>query len=636
MAVICTAGHVDHGKSTLVQALTGTHPDRLKEEREREMTIDLGFAWFELPGVGPVGIVDVPGHRDFIENMLAGVGGVDAALFVIAADEGLMPQTREHLAILDLLGVAAGVVALAKCDTVQDPDWLALVTAEIHEALLPTALSGAAVLPVSAVTGAGIPQLLAALQHVLAQRPARADTGRARLPVDRVFTLPGFGTVVTGTLLGGSLELGAEVSVLPAGLRARVRGLQTHRAALPLVRPGNRVAVNLSGVATTQVRRGDVVAQPDTLLPTRLLDVQYRHLPEGHGTRALRHNTQVKVFVGAAEVLARVRCLGLRQVVPGESGWLQLVLQQPVAVSVGDRFILRLPSPSTTIGGGVVVDAQPRRLHRSSDAAVVVRLAALATSEPAELLLAAVRTLGVCELAEAVERAGLSPEQTAPAVQALTARAALLALGSAQPDGAPALLAAVELGQQFSERAARELRDFHIAYPLRSGMPREELKSRMGQTVRAFNALLEHAGVQGLIVDERSTVRLADHSVRFTAQQQAQVEALLARFVGGLAGTLPSRKESVEAVGDVVLQALLAQGRLHALSAEVLVPDVVYAQMLETVRQEAGAQGSITVAALRDKLHTSRKYALAMLEHLDARGITQRRGDERVLREPRS
>ncbi|MQC25128.1 MAG: hypothetical protein DWG81_04195, partial [Chloroflexi bacterium] len=239
-------------------------------------------------------------------------------------------------------------------------------------------------------------------------------------------------------------------------------------------------------------------------------------------------------------------------------------------------------------------------------------------------------------LAEAVERAALSPEQTAPAVQALTARAALLPLGRAQPDGAPALLAAVELGQQFSERVARELRDFHIAYPLRSGMPREELKSRMGQTVRAFNALLEYADAQGLLVDERSTMRLADHSVRFTAQQQAQVEALLARFAGGLAGTLPSRKESVEAVGEVVLQALLAQGRLYALSAEVLVPDVVYAQMLETVRQEAGAQGSITVAALRDKLNTSRKYALAMLEHLDARGITQRRGDERVLREPRS
>lgn len=636
MAVICTAGHVDHGKSTLVQALTGTHPDRLKEEREREMTIDLGFAWFELPGIGPVGIVDVPGHRDFIENMLAGVGGVDAALFVVAADEGLMPQTREHLAILDLLGVAAGVVALAKCDTVQDPDWLALVTAEIHEALLPTALSGAAVLPVSAVTGAGIPQLLVALQSVLAQRPARVDSRRARVPVDRVFSLAGFGTVVTGTLLGGSLELGAEVSVLPAGLRARVRGLQTHREALPVVRPGNRVAVNLSGVATTQVRRGDVVAQPDTLLPTRLLDVQYRQLPEGHGTRALRHNTQVKLFVGAAEVLARVRCLGMRQVVPGESGWLQLVLQHPVAVTAGDRFILRLPSPSTTIGGGVVVDAQPRRLHRTSDAAVVVRLAALATSEPAELLLAAVRALGVCELAEAVERAGLAPEHTAPAVQALTVRAALVPLGSAQPDGTPALMAAVELGQQFSERAARELGDFHAAHPLRSGMPREELKSRMGQTVRAFNALLEHAGAQGLVVDERSTVRLANHSVRFTAQQQAQVDALLERFAGGLAGILPSRKESVEAVGEVVLQVLLAQGQLHALSADVLVPDVVYAQMLLTVRQETSAQGSITVAALRDKLQTSRKYALAMLEHLDARGITQRRGDERVLREARS
>ena len=278
MRVIGTAGHVDHGKSTLVQALTGIHPDRLKEEREREMTIDLGFAWLKLPDGEDIGVVDVPGHRDFIENMLAGVGGIDATLFVIAADEGIMPQTREHLAILDILQVQGGVVALTKVDLIDDPDWLYLVEDDVHTALEGTILADAPVIRVSARTREGLPELLQALSTCLAERPARPDLGRPRLPVDRVFSMPGFGTVVTGTLLDGNLRLGDEVEILPSGLRGRVRGLQTHKHKEEQAVPGSRTAVNISGVNLEQVLRGDVIAHPGDYQPTRRMDMRFHLL----------------------------------------------------------------------------------------------------------------------------------------------------------------------------------------------------------------------------------------------------------------------------------------------------------------------------------------------------------------------
>jgi selenocysteine-specific elongation factor len=308
MRVLGTAGHVDHGKSTLVEALTGTHPDRLKEEREREMTIDLGFAWFQLPNGEEVGIVDVPGHRDFIENMLAGVGGIDAALFVVAADEGVMPQTREHLAILDLLHIDGGVVALTKIDLVDDPDWLELVEEDVRRVLAGTVLETARLVRVSARTGEGIPELVTALEETLSGRLARPDLGRPRLPVDRVFTIAGFGTVVTGTLSDGRLRIGDEVEVLPSKIRGRVRGLQTHKRKEEAAVPGSRTAVNISGVTLDQIKRGEVVAHPGDYHPTRRLDVRLRLLPDA--SSPVRHNTEVKLYLGAAEVVARLRLLG--------------------------------------------------------------------------------------------------------------------------------------------------------------------------------------------------------------------------------------------------------------------------------------------------------------------------------------
>jgi len=341
MHVIGTAGHVDHGKSVLVRALTGIDPDRLQEEKERGMTIDLGFAWLTLPSGQEVSIVDVPGHEDFIKNMLAGVGGIELALLVVAADEGVMPQTREHLGILDLLGVASGVVVITKVDLVDDPEWLELVQLEVEELLEGTTLAGVPILSISALTGERLPELVDTLDRILSELPSISSSGRPRLSVDRVFTLAGFGTVVTGTLIGGPLSVGDEVEVVPPLLRARIRGLQTHKRPLERAVPGSRVAINLTGVDTDQLQRGDVVTTPGWLQPTRLIDVQVRLLEDA--SQPLAHNDPVTLFVGAAQTPARARVLGQEAIEPGSTGYAQLRLSHPVALVARDRFIIRWP-----------------------------------------------------------------------------------------------------------------------------------------------------------------------------------------------------------------------------------------------------------------------------------------------------
>jgi selenocysteine-specific elongation factor len=635
MYVIGTAGHVDHGKSTLVEALTGINPDRLKEERERQMTIDLGFAWLKLGEGEEVGVVDVPGHRDFIENMLAGVGGIDAALLVVAADEGVMPQTREHLAILDLLQISAGVLALTKIDLV-DADWLELVTADLAGVLAGTALAGAAIVPVSARTGAGLDALRAALRAVLQERPPRPDLGRPRLPVDRVFTLAGFGTIVTGTLAGGSLASGDEVMLLPEGLPARVRGLQTHKTKRDLARPGSRVAVNLAGVDLQQVRRGQVLARPGAFAPTTMLDARLRHLPDA--ALPLKHNAEVKLFVGASEVVGQVRLLdsaGPQALAPGASGWVQLVLAAPVVVARGDRFILRRPSPGDTIAGGEVVDPHPKRRHRRHDAAVLARLETLARGTPGEVLAQALDNLGPASVAQASQRAGLSDETVAAALAEARAAGLLVPLEGDQ------LVVSRAVWGRLEAALTNALAAYHAAYPLRPGMPREELKSRLVQaadsqwraklTPRAFNAVVAQAAQAGVIAVSGSTVRLAPHQVVLTAAQQAQVAALLAELRRDPYNT-PSFKDLSARLGDELLAALLEQGTLVAATPEVVFDGETYAAMVAQVRALLAAQGQITVAQVRDLFSTSRKYALALMEHLDATGVTRRIGDERVLK----
>lgn len=631
MRVIGTAGHVDHGKSTLVKALTGIDPDRLKEEKEREMTIDLGFAWLSLPSGEQVGVVDVPGHQDFIKNMLAGVGGIEAALFIVAADESVMPQTREHLAILDLLKVPAGVIVFTKVDTVEE-EWLELVQAEVAEVVEGTVLEGAPMVSVSAVTGQGLERLRQALDEVLATVPPRADRGRPRLPVDRVFTVAGFGTVVTGTLSDGTLRVGQEVEILPARLKARVRGLQTHKHKIENAVPGSRVAVNLSGLSTDQVKRGDVVTLPGWLEPTQLADGSLDYLADA--PRELRHNQLVEFFSGSAEVPAHVRLLGTRSLAPGQRGWVQLRLAERVPLVKGDRFIIRQPSPSLTIGGGVVVDPLPRRRHRRFRPEVIRRLETLAHGTPADLLLETLDRRGPLPARTLVAEAGL-PAATAAETLSQLLREGQVFFLSAGPDEASAgaqILASAAGWASLLGRLTGELASFHTSQPLRPGMPREALKSRLKLETRLFNEALARAAREGALVESEGLVRLPDHAVRFQPEQQAAVDRLLLQFSRSPT-TTPSYKEAVAAVGEDVLLALIETGRLVRLSPEVLLLAETYRELVAWVKDTIGRHGSVNVGQVRDAFDTSRKYALALLEHLDDQRVTKRVGDERVLRQ---
>jgi len=625
MRVIGTAGHVDHGKSTLVAALTGIHPDRLKEEQAREMTIDLGFAWLTLPNGEEIGIVDVPGHRDFIENMLAGVGGIDAALFVVAADEGIMPQTREHLAILDLLQIGGGVVALTKADLVDD-EWLEMVEEEVRQALQGTVLEKAAIVRVSARTKQGLDQLKSALLDCLADQPRRINAGRARLPVDRVFTISGFGTVATGTLSDGALHTGDEVEILPGGKRGRIRGLQTYQKWVEIAEPGGRTAVNLAGVDLDEIHRGDVVVASGKYAPSQRLDVKVRLLPDASG--ALRNSGEVKLFLGTSEVIARVRLLGDEELQPGMSGWAQLETREPVVAMRGDRFILRRPSPGETIGGGVVVDARPERRYKRQDVAVLGHLEQLLHGTPGDVLYAALTSLGICTLREAATLAKMDIAQARLAVVEVDESGRLVWLSR---NGDESLIAADVTWQDLSRRLQREIELYHGTFPLRRGIPREEIKSRLKISSRNFNAALSIWVGEGWVEERGLLLARPGFKVTFSAAQQAAVDQLLARFAAAPYSP-PSVKDCRSGIGDELFNALVDQDTLIAVSAEVVFRKQDYEEMLRAVRAHLEQHGSLTVAEFRDRFNTSRKYALGLLEHLDAKGVTVREGDARRLR----
>ena len=632
MRVIGTAGHVDHGKSTLVHALTGTHPDRLKEEQDREMTIVLGFAWWQLANGEEVGVIDVPGHRDFIENMLSGVGGIDAALFVIAADEGVMPQTREHLAILDLLQVPAGVVALTKTDLVEDPEWLELVIEEVRRIISGTSLKNAPIIPVSAKNGKGLDELQIALQAVLAEQPHRADLARPRLPVDRVFTKPGFGTVVTGTLVDGSFKIGDEVVSLPGGYKGRVRGLQTHNRKEEAAYPGARTAVNISGIDVDQIQRGEVITLPGLVEPTRRIDVKFRLLPGA--AHPLKHDDEVKFFVGASEMIARTRLLGSEQLTPGEEAWLQLELRDPVVVVRGDRFILRRPSPGETIGGGVVLDPHPAKRHKRFDEQIISRLEALTGGAPADVLLQTLLAHGLAPYSLLVEQSNLAEEDARQAAEELIAAGQVLTMGSEEKLAGKTLLAAAGYWSRMEGKVLDGLKEFHRSNRLRAGMSREELKSRLGVDNQTFTLLTAQLAAGEKIIEQGPHLRLPDHQIEFSAQEKEKVAALIARFAQAPFAP-PTVKDALADVGENVYQAMVDLGELLPVSNEVVFRPEDYQKALSDVRQIIQDTGSITLAQARDHWSTTRRYVQALLEYMDGQGITVRQGEARILRERR-
>jgi selenocysteine-specific elongation factor len=636
MRVIGTAGHVDHGKSTLVKALTGIDPDRLKEEQQREMTIDLGFAWLTLPSGEPVGIVDVPGHQDFIKNMLAGVGSIDLALFVVAADEGVMPQTREHLAILDLLEIPRGVIAVTKTDLAEDEEWLELVQADIAETVADTVLADAPLIPVAPLQGQGLDVLVETLDQILAQIPTRTNRGRPRLPIDRVFSVSGFGTVVTGTLLDGQLQVGQEVEVLPQRLKSRIRGLQSHKKSVDLANPGSRTAVNLTGLSANELNRGDVLTTPGWLEPTQLIDVYLKLLPDA--PKPLRHNQEVEVFSGSTEVTGFARLLGTRQLEPGQAGWVQLRLVRRIPVVKSDHFIIRQPSPSLTIGGGVIVDPLPRRRHRRFRSEVIDRLETLLAGTPEDVLLAELDRRGPLPARTLVAEGGLPTEIASTALAALLENNDVFFLADANV-GQPASLSTSKL--LITSRAGwanllgqlkTTLADYHSRFPLRMGMPRGELKSRLKLETRLFNESIQRAQQEAALVTTETSVRLVEHEVRFTPEQQTAVDKLLADFRRAPYNT-PLPKDITAVIGEDVLSALIEGEQLTRLSNDVILLSETYNEFVDWLKKYLRQNQTVNVAEVRDTLKTSRKYALALLEYTDEKRITRRVGDERVLRE---
>lgn len=610
--VVATAGHVDHGKSSLILRLTGIDPDRWEEEKRRGLTIDLGFAWCTLPSGREVGFVDVPGHERFVRNMLAGVGPVRLVLFVVAADEGWKPQSEEHLQIVDVLGVAGGVVALTKVD-LADPEARELRASTVRERLAGTALEEAPIVPCSSATGEGLDRLLEELDALLERAPVPEREGRARLFVDRVFSIRGAGTVVTGTLTGGALSVGQEVEVWPGGGRARVRSLQTHRRSIEVARPVSRVAANLVGVDRAQLERGDVVGPPGAWRGTRVLEARLR--PVRGLAHPLTARGAYKLYAGSAERDARLRLYGVSEVRAGEEAFARIHLAAPVVLDVHDRFVLRDVGRRETVAGGVVLDVDPpERPGSEAQERLLRRLGARREELPAI----------VVEERGAVRAADLA---------VLTGRAEA---GGAERAGAWWVHAPLHLEVRGEVEAT--LGAFHREHPLLEGA---EVAHARGAVVAALrrrgaptepdlvDALLDDLEGRGVLVRAGPTVRLASHQATLAGREQ-EVERLVEAVARGEPGPPTVPDLVAGGIPREVIDAAVRAGLLVRVSPELVFTPGFVARAADVVR-ELGASG-MTVSAFRERLGTSRKYALPLLEHFDRQGLTRRQGDLRFVR----
>ncbi len=630
--ILGTAGHVDHGKTTLVKALTGIDTDRLKEEKERGITIELGFAHLELPGDILLGIVDVPGHERFVRTMVAGVGGMDLVMLVIAADEGIMPQTREHMEICRLLGVRKGLVALTKCDMV-DTEWLELVTEEIRDYLSGSFLEGAPIIPVSARTSTGLEELKSCLAGIAAEVDEKPTDGPFRLPVDRIFTVAGFGTVVTGTLLSGIIKTGDEVEILPSGLTTRVRGVQTHGRKSDTGSAGQRVAVNLQGVDHAGIQRGNVVVPREVFQTTRTVDARFNYLPSA--PRELKHRSMVHIHSATYEVTAQVILLDRDSLQPGDTGFVQLRLKNPVLLLPGDLFIVRTHSPQTTVGGGVVLDpAPPRRRRRSADALALLHV--LQEGEDAEKirLLARESLLSGITFAELSTRSGLPVKRLEVALTGLLSKGILV-----QMVREPRIFLEKDACDGLKERLFGELQRYLQENTLKDGISKEELKSRIPKRsdVRFFGPLLSALEKEGKALIDRDLVRQPGRKITTTENQaglQLKIEAALNK--GGF--TPPTLKE----LGDSLrcpekeilehLNLLAREGRAIKIKTDIFYASQPLSQLREKLITYLREKGEILPPDFRELTGLSRKFLIPLMEYFDQEKITIRVGDKRMLR----
>ncbi len=645
-AVIGTAGHVDHGKTTLIRALTGVNTDRLRQEQERGLTIELGFAPLTLPSGRTAGVVDVPGHERFIKHMLAGATGVDVALLVVAADEGVMPQTDEHLDILNLLGVRHGVVAVTKADMVE-AEWLELVAADVCDRLADTLLAGAAIVPVSAVAGQGLDELLRQLDLALDQAASASVAGRrscTRLPIDRVFAISGHGTVVTGTLIGGSIRPGDRLELLPAGKSVRVRQVQVHDKPVEAAERGQRVALNLAGLERGEIERGMVLAAPGMLEPSRLFDAELTLLPSA---APVEHGDRMHLHMGTAEATCRVRVIGGDAAFPGDTTFAQLELEECEGVAArGDRFIVRTYSPMVTAGGGrilAVARGRVRRFRRE----IVGEFETLSGGDDAELatlfvhraLRKYVRPATAADVARAMFREEVSVREllesgvVAGTITGLGGSGGGRAGASGAGDGEQRGYLTQGDWADIEGRMHDVLADFHAREPLRAGMAREELRTRAlpGWDSKWFTLAMSGAAADGIVREQGALATLPSHRVTLSPEQQVWARRIEDAFASSLMS--PPEKPDAMAGGapQAVLDYLIDMGVVMRVGPELLFHRDAIARAREIAR-ELGRDGrAFTAAEFRDSCGNTRKYAVALLEYMDSSRITRRVGDERVL-----
>ena len=634
--IVGTAGHIDHGKSRLVMALTGTDPDRLKEEKERGITIDIGFAFMPLGEDLRLGFVDVPGHEKFVKNMLAGIGGIDLVLLVVAADESVMPQTREHFNICRLLGVQRGLVVITKTD-MADPEMTELVELEVREFLTGSFLEEAPLLKVSSVTGEGIEDLRRALEAE-AQLARGKETARPfRLPVDRAFTIRGFGTVVTGTLLAGDIAVGEDVEIQPIGKSARVRGVEVHGDKVERAAAGQRTAINLHGVNLDEVDRGHLLGRPGTFSPSSLFDADLEMVDTA--ARPLKDGARVRFHLGTDEIMARVTLLdeyGSRQLEPGGRTWAQLRLERPTAAFPGDRFIIRQYSPVITIGGGTVVDNLPTRHRRRQALEMAAKLAALAAGGPEERLVIFAEEAGLKGLAvsTAAVRVGLHLKEAGTMLRQLVEQGVLISLGENPLTVCPAAVYGELRGTLLTILEA-----YHAEQTLRGGMPREELRVRIGAEDGLFRRLLTELSGEGLVSAKADEVALSGHTVTLSAGEE-KIRGLLVGIYDKAGFTPPSMGDALSGAGgdrvtaEKIFHLLLREGELVRITTDLTLSRTSMEEVksrLLGLRREGCEE--VTVGDVKKLFGLTRKFAIPLLEHLDRSRFTRRVGDKRVFRD---
>ena len=629
--ILGTAGHIDHGKTSLVKALTGVDTDRLKEEKERGITIELGFAFLDLPSGIRLGIIDVPGHEKFVKHMVAGAWGIDLVVLVIAADEGVMPQTREHLDICRLLKVNKGLVVLTKIDLL-DRELLELAKEEVTEIVRGTFLEDAPILSVSSVTREGIPQLLSALDLLSQEVRERSSEGLFRLPIDRVFTMKGFGTVVTGTLISGSLSLGETVQVLPSGLEGKVRNLQVYGRSVEKAVAGERTAVNLQGIETSAVERGDVLTRPTTLRATQLIDAYLEYLP--HAPRSLKHRTKQRFHVGTTLTGASVFLLDRDELAPGQAGFVQLRLEQPVVALPQDRFVIRGSSAIQTMGGGVILDAHPDK-HKRFSPPVIADLSLLkdGTSEQALRQHIHHSGMGGIDLEELSSRVEMPPGDVQTVIRQMVGRGDLLFIDTEK-------LKVIAKGpyQTLRGAALAQLKEFHQRFPMKFGLSKEELRTKLPPEVdvKLFQILINELIQSKEVVLERDKLKLSDHHISSVDEKGLAKRIEAAVLKRGLQPPSPKElsEEWSESEGEVraVFEHLAHEGVLVRIKNEIYFHHVSFENLREQLISYLRSHQEITTPQFKEMTQASRKYVIPLIEYFDQIKLTLRLGEKRVLR----